>query len=129
MSEKELDRQAVLEATTMAIVTQGGPSFGPGTRCVYHSADGRKCAIGHLIADEFYDETLEGEPVIDGTIAEIVSRSLGVEIGMDDIWFLDELQRTHDNASQRRNNFFQVWCMLLKDLCKKYDLRFPEELV
>lgn len=34
-----------------------------GVVCAYRGAEGRKCAVGHLIPDELYTELVEGHPV------------------------------------------------------------------
>lgn len=128
------DRQAILESTTMAIVTQGGPSVEPtpdsyGLTCVYRSPSGRKCAIGHLIADEFYEPCLEGKTVT--MIYQVIERSLQVKLCPEDIAFLNCLQQAHDVVapSDQWSLFWKLWRERLEMLCESWELRFPEELI
>ena len=122
-----LDKQAVLEATTMAIVTQDGPAM-RGMQCSYRSSKGLRCAIGHLISDEYYSSHFEGEPLTYTLVLDAVSKSLGVGLDSEEVRFLSDLQQAHDNASQL-SDFFIRWTEQLRYLCELYKLRFPEELV
>lgn len=126
-----LDRQATLEAVIIALVTQGRPSITSRGRCKYRGPHDCKCAIGHLISDEYYQDILEGEPVQDDNprVIRAVEQSLGVELKYKDINFLQELQQSHDQASFDFDEFFERLDEELRDLCKRWNLRFPEELI
>ena len=102
-----LDRQAVLEQTTKAIVAQGGPSMDSeysaledsDPMCAYRGLGGRRCALGHLIPDDEYHEGIEGTTLEgDWQIKEIIERSLGIDLSVDDVDFLQQLQEAHDNT-------------------------------
>ena len=125
-----LDKQAVLEATTMASVTQGGPAM-RGRQCSYRSSKGLRCAIGHLITDEHYDPLMEGVGVSDSRVYLAFERSLGIELDMDDIEFLHQLQLGHDKsaADELRDEYWSLLSGDLMYLCNVFGLRFPEELI
>lgn len=57
--------QDIFEFTTTELLKQGKASmmseFGISS-CLYRHPDGLKCAVGHLIDDEFYDEEMENQP-------------------------------------------------------------------
>ena len=48
--------------------------------CRYHMDGGIKCAVGCLISDEHYDETLEGRDIEDMRVRKAVELSLGQRI-------------------------------------------------
>lgn len=128
--------QDILEATIMAIVSQGGPSASYSGACRYRGLHGRKCAIGHWIDDEHYVESMEDAMIDDRFALRALNQSLGMKIhpGNNDFDFFYMLQATHDEAVQISGelgggSFFQVWAGQLKDFCWKFDLRFPEELI
>ena len=118
------DKQAILEATTMAIVTQGGPSYVDGS-CKYRGPDGRKCAIGLLIADDFYEETFEGF-LVSYSMWNALYKS-GVPRFV--LRFLFDLQQAHDTAAYGRTEFWESWTLQLRRLCEIHDLEFPGELI
>ena len=66
---------------------------GPLAICQYRGEDGLKCAIGHLIPDEKYEEGLEG---LCASVPEV--RDASGTSGVD--WnFLDDLQVCHDEGN------------------------------
>lgn len=91
-----------------------------GLLCLYRGPGGRKCAAGHLIADEHYRSFLEdcGSVWPEGAVAEALIAS-GVPKELLDV--VAELQQIHDcgvlpggmHASFRR-------------FAKYYDLTWPE---
>ena len=89
--------------------------------CVYRSPTGLKCAVGCLIADEFYTPRLEGlgvESVIGhGSIPPVVValQESGVPVTETVLRLLADLQGLHDyvtpagwpeGLAQIKNNFF-----------------------
>ena len=64
-------------------------------RCKYRTLDGLKCAVGHLIPDDLYEEAMEGHSVI--TINK--NYSLPSEVfNPNNICLLQDLQFAHDFA-------------------------------
>lgn len=51
--------------------------------CMYRGADGRKCAIGVLIKDEYYNSDLESKPINFDKPMAAVLLSLGEEVVWD----------------------------------------------
>lgn len=71
--------------------TQGGPI------CMYRGNDNCKCAVGILIKDEFYCDSLENLTIMDDAIQSAVAKSLGVEdLTKKDTEFLRSWQMYHD---------------------------------
>lgn len=64
--------------------------------CRYHMDGGIKCAVGCLISDEHYDETLEGRDIEDMRVRKAVELSLGQRITAKDLRLLNDLQILHD---------------------------------
>lgn len=62
--------------------------------CEYRSASGQRCAVGVLITDEFYDESMEGKVVSDTSMLFTLSEALpGVDLGL-----LKTMQTIHDKV-------------------------------
>jgi hypothetical protein len=84
------------------VVGGGLPSYKPaprGVECLYRGPNGSKCGIGILIADEDYDEAIEGSSV------ESLHPSLfGLGANTDqedrDFEFLMDIQAAHDFAAE-----------------------------
>lgn len=126
------DRQEIVEAVVMGIVTQGGPSIGDDGTCAYRGGDERKCAVGLFIDDADYEEWLEGHTVDDYNVQQLLEKSLSSSLDDDDIDFFNELQNSHDVAystAECAEDFWGLWCEGMKQLCYLENLRFPEELV
>jgi len=71
--------------------------------CRYRYGNSLKCAIGHCIDDEFYDEEFEGQTTgnLDVYNALIKSNSnLNPEITLSAV-FLKKLQNSHDQADDQ----------------------------
>lgn len=127
-----LNRQDILEATVMGIVTQGGPSLDDGGNPAYRGNDGCRCALGFLIDDANYDPSLEGFNLDSYSVSGALAKSLP-EFDCDDRKFLRELQWAHDltvdDMEYDDADFWSGWVTRLVELCKDTGLRFPEELV
>lgn len=88
--------QKIFETVARHLVTQGGRSVAPdpkngGDMCQYHGADGSKCAVGVLIADDEYTPDMEERDV-----QELGKRGLLPEHLVEYIELLDTLQHVHD---------------------------------
>ena len=75
-----------------------------GQGCLYRclTLDGAvlKCAIGCIIADEFYASELEGNGVRSVEVEEAIAKSLGLSsLSPDLVDTLEALQRVHDDFS------------------------------
>ena len=71
---------------------QGKPSFSDGT-CQYRAKDGCKCAVGHIIPDDYYLPEMEGFTLWNETVGcQLTKVYPGIDFGV-----LDALQTLHDN--------------------------------
>ncbi|SKB50097.1 hypothetical protein SAMN06295937_100799 [Sphingopyxis flava] len=60
-----LNKQEVFDLVLNHLRQQGRPALRIHGLCAYRAPDGAKCAIGALIADEYYDPGMEGFGVTD----------------------------------------------------------------
>jgi len=65
----------------------------------YYRKGNLKCAIGCLIKDECYNDTLEMRTITDPKVLKAVVHSLGQRISDSDLQFLVSLQAIHDDVS------------------------------
>src|SRR5687768_3022247 len=95
-----------------------------GDRCAYRSPDGKKCAIGHLIVDEYYNPIIEGHSIPTPTVRTIVEKSQNIVIGGVDLVFLNTLQQCHDDAF-RFKEINHMESNLMK-FAERFNLVIPE---
>ncbi len=82
-----------------AVILQGSRSVDKHGECVYRGTEGRKCAVGHMIADEHYYADLEGRPSHNSEVRAAASASLGVGVlSLQQINELQFLQEWHDDV-------------------------------
>lgn len=87
--------QIAFNDAVAGVVKQGDFGYDSVTGCMYRTPEGLKCAIGHLIPDDKYDENFEKV----GLTAVIASGALEpYGLGAEDAPFLTELQASHDMA-------------------------------
>jgi hypothetical protein len=114
-----LDRQKVVNFVSAKLKEQGCKAYMPYSGCKYRYGK-LKCAIGHIILDEEYDENLEGFDV--GGIWKEIPKSLesfaedkpfseDSDLSSEDD-FLVKLQSCHDEADNE--NFYESYLSLLK---------------
>jgi hypothetical protein len=88
-----LTRQEIFDKAVGGVIAQGALAM-DGTACCYRTDDGKKCAIGQLIDDEFYHRSLEGYGAGSSTVMKALLRS-GVD-ALDAM--ISYLQDAHDNS-------------------------------
>ena len=126
------ERQGMVDFVVMGIVSQGGPSMGEGVDCAYRGADGRKCAAGLFIADEFYSSGLEGCGTNDPRVEKVLLQSGVPKIAMD---FLSELQNAHDSSANHAENresddaFWEEFSAQIEYICESHKLQYPDHLM
>jgi hypothetical protein len=111
-----LDRQKIVNFVSAKLKEQGCKSYSPfsneDNRCKYRHGE-LKCAIGHIILDEEYSETLETKPMY--SVYKLCPKSFEPFIvdgeASRDYSFLSELQACHDDADDR--NFYQSYLSYL----------------
>lgn len=82
--------QELFDRVATHLLTQGEQSFDEGIGCAYRGENGKKCAIGCLIPDEWYSEDLEGNTVHQKVIREAAG------IAESQLQLADALQACHD---------------------------------
>lgn len=79
---------------------QGRKSCTHNHPCAYRGADGARCAVGHVIADEHYSPRLEGHSTKFQSVQTAVARSLRqTSLSKDQQYLLDLLQACHDRCN------------------------------
>jgi hypothetical protein len=87
----------------------------PYEACKYRDNDGRKCAVGCLIKDEFYHPSMEGS--LANALPMLVKSGVAVEEGDTTYEFLLDLQRTHDGSN------VENWKIALEEVAMRYSLK------
>lgn len=89
-----MTEQEIFNMAYIGLAKQGFErSFDDETKyCLYRGPDGRKCALGHCIPDEIYDDELESI-----ALAEVVEKI--PDLSGVDIFFLENLRNCHDKGT------------------------------
>jgi hypothetical protein len=96
-----MTRQEILDIVAPALINQGCQSYSTSLNtCVYRGPNGTKCAVGHLIPDEIYNDDMEGLNVkslsgIDGVPEYFRDNKI--------LKFLSDLQMLHDDIDSWHN--------------------------
>lgn len=95
--------QQIFDTVASHLLKQGARSLGEeNLKCAYRGKDGRMCAVGVLIKDEFYDPGLEKKSVRDDDVQQALVNSGVLEGGgiIDEsrISLLRLLQMVHDDC-------------------------------
>ena len=109
-----MNLQQVFDKVSNHLLTQNAKSVEDG-ECAYYSSNGTKCAIGCLIPENLYEESMEGN----GVSANYVHSALhpiSVKGDMHDM--LVDLQIMHDNQEP------YLWPNALFNLANCYKLQF-----
>ena len=104
-----MKQQEIFDAASVHLMGMDGPSLDQDSdACVYRGKDddcefnGQMCAVGLFIADEHYDDDLEGQGISGG---QAVANAVAASWGQDDltvaqISLLSDLQNAHDDTSR-----------------------------
>lgn len=113
----------LLKQGKRAVLASGGSSNHE--VCAYRAPDGRKCAAGCLIADEFYNANFEGRSADYRQVWEALIAS---GVPATSIGLVQALQRAHDNTLQRG---VEPWLQQMQDIAGWYGLEMKpvEELL
>ena len=136
------EKQSIIETVVMGLVAQGGPSVERAdgdTRCLYVGQNGRRCAIGLLLGDTDFPKYCNGKSVQMSAEIQDALKKIGMKLESDkDISFLQSIQQAHDYAATPGDgdgdyvdddSFFRSFDCHIRNVCKIWDLRFPEELI
>lgn len=111
-----MTNQEVFDKVVTALRKQGAKSQSHGC-CAYRGRWGRKCAVGHLIPDELYDENMEGKLWVD--LSEWFPAVDNLQLNRN---LVQELQLIHDD--HRVRDWEDYW----RDLAYRYNLTYtPSE--
>lgn len=115
---KNPTKQELFDFVVDKVVKQGKLCKKPGSkRCSYRYGD-LKCAVGHVIADEHYNEGLEGYSISNSSVSHAIKKS----IGKYDPCLLDSLQGCHDTSS--RKHFLKEFTESARILAKAERLKW-----
>lgn len=116
--------QEIFDTVARHLLTQGARSMVPdGPRmCAYRGAEGRKCAVGVLIKDEFYRPALERQGMTP-VVKRAVEKSVGRELTQDEEDLLQVLQAVHDsNETCYGAELVAGWRVALLDVARRWEL-------
>ena len=124
MKQQDIFNKAAVHLTGME-----GPSLDQDNdACAYRGKDedcefnGQMCAVGLFIADEHYDDDLEGQSISGGQVVNAVAASWGQDdLTVEQLDLLTDLQNAHDQGSRCEDWYDQiVWA--LERVAKKHGL-------
>jgi hypothetical protein len=131
--------QEIFNRASVHLMGMDGPSVDRDSDvCVYRGKDddcefnGQMCAVGLFIADEHYDDDLEGQGITGSqSVADAVAASWGQEsLSNDQLSLLADLQDAHDHGTRAHDHSTRgrVWSnYIIESLDKvadKHHLRF-----
>lgn len=112
-----MDRQVIADRIASHLLHQGKKAVTSDGNCLYRTESGLSCAIGGLILDECYTETIEGHSLNYLDIQEALAFSLGLPgLSASDIVFLQDFRRIHDDFDPIK------WLARLVNVYLKYKL-------
>ena len=104
--------QEVFDKAAYHLLTQKQRSVNQYNKCMYRGDGGKMCAVGVLIPDELYDDSMEH-----CTVESILDGHYDLEFLKPHVTILDELQVVHDHKDPR------MWLSCLNTLAVKYKLK------
>ena len=130
-----MKQQEIFDKSAVHLMGMEGPSLDQDNdACVYRGKDadcefsGSKCAVGLFIADEHYDEDIEGTGITGNqAVADAVAKSWGQEsLSNDQLSLLADLQMAHDDTSRgiSDDGWSRNIVAALDGVATKFHLRF-----
>lgn len=126
-----MDIQTLFNQSYQGVVRQGCASFNPkrGT-CHYRDGKGNKCAIGHVIPDDQYQEEFESRRT------QYVLDAIGIDPNSKKARMLFDMQQAHDlsvfenwnrvqGVKVSNSKFVNQFKLKATDIAKKYHLSIP----
>lgn len=122
-----MNKQEIFDKVYTELFKQGVPSVDPYGTCLYRGPNGTKCAVGHLIPDELYDEKMNklGVDSLPDSVLQYIGANSENSFGV--LSLLRYLQDVHDMALTVS---FALWHEEMQRVAKEYKLefKFPKEL-
>jgi hypothetical protein len=125
--------QEIFSHVYAALLKQGVASYGEMTNCMttsemclYRGPNGTKCALGHLIPDEEYRLSMEGQSISDLDFGE----DPYFNMNDDRLGFLASLQGVHDRYMPRKDapdadRSIDKWKREMGNLARDFKLEVP----
>ena len=114
-----MDRQKVFNKVYTHMMTMKEQSKDSLNGCAYRGDNNNMCAIGCLIADEFYDLAIEGRSIRSLEVQSALNKSgIVIDKNKDAVIFLRKLQDIHDHQFTDRADW-------LESFAKKHNLTIP----
>lgn len=116
-----LTKKNIYESVTAHLLGQGAVSEDENGSCCLRSPNGKKCAIGSLLKDEYYRPTFEGIGISyyrnarDGDLLRALLASQVDAYRADVIDLLIELEEVHDDAP------VEDWPGLLAEIGRRHE--------
>lgn len=136
MTTSTYDITALAHTAIRGVLNQGGPSVIPSPYpgnapvCAYHSPSGRRCVIGHILPDEFYDPLFERRNL--QSLVTYEKDALPPYL-VEHVGFFQELQKAHDDAWQYSRlygeGFLPNFSAFAATTLLRWDIPLPEELL
>ncbi len=124
--QREINQEAFNKAV-IGVFKQGGASMNERKVCAYRGPDGRKCAIGHLLADDQYDKRFEGQGIGEYRLFGSIARSGYASVSVD---LLVALQKAHDSSARIAKTddaeFLELFASDIISIADEFDLIVPE---
>jgi hypothetical protein len=102
----------IIDFVEKKLLEQGKRSIGEYGNCLYRGEDNCKCGVGHLIPDSRYNPKFDQGIVGAGTLIREFRDELGVVVPethdkdfVRKVYFLQELQRAHDDCGLTSSTF------------------------
>lgn len=120
-----MNTQELFDKAISGLYEQNQPSSDSmGKYCAYRGAHNTKCAVGHLIQDQFYVDTFEGHPCYKINIKAAIESSIGRKLTDKEVRLLGKLQRMHDNSLwDCYDSFREILLNTSSDIAKKFNLQ------
>jgi hypothetical protein len=112
--------QATFDKVVAHLRQQRARATGSYGLCVYRAANGRKCAVGRLIPDHKYSQSLEGQSL---EVEFAIDLKAILEEGGHDLTLVRQLQAIHDRV------FIHHWEAEFETLAAKHMLQFQRKIV
>lgn len=101
-----MNTQQMYEYVVNHLVTQTKQCVGSDGGCMYRGLDDMKCAVGCLIADEFYEEELENCAIDEPNVRHAVELSINRPLSEEELALLLMFQSHHDEKSFFNDEMF-----------------------
>ena len=115
--------QQIFDKAVGGVIKQGGRSVtvdDDEVRCQYRGPNNLRCAVGHIINYDYYQEGLETANVHTKEVIRAIQYSIGRELLWNENDMLCELQDAHDDSDELLERFK----IDSRKIAKRYNLSF-----